>query len=84
MPYSIEVKQSVLKALKKIPRQDQIRVAKDIKALATNPRPAGCVKFVDQPYYRIRCGVYRVIYDIQDDKLVIIVLKVGHRKDVYR
>lgn len=84
MTYSIEVKKSVVKALQHIPREDQIRIAKAIKKLAQNPRPQNCVKLADSPYYRIRCGHYRIIYDIQDDKLIIIILKVGHRKEVYR
>ena len=54
-----------------------------IKKLAQNPRPQTCLKLADSGYYRIRCGVYRIIYDIQDDKLIIVILKVGHRKDVY-
>ena len=85
MPYRIEVKTSVLKALKKILREDQIRISRSIKSLAENPRPPQCLKLAgSSPYYRIRCGTYRIIYEIQDSKLIIIILKVGRRKDVYR
>ncbi|MCK5580621.1 MAG: type II toxin-antitoxin system RelE/ParE family toxin [Candidatus Omnitrophica bacterium] len=84
MTYNIEVKKSVLKVLKKIPREDQIHIAKTIKGLADDPRPAYCLKLAGSAYYRIRCGNYRIIYDVQDDKLIIIILKVGHRKDIYK
>ncbi|VAW15847.1 hypothetical protein MNBD_BACTEROID05-1199, partial [hydrothermal vent metagenome] len=47
------------------------------------PHPKNCLKLAGSSYYRVRCGDYRIIYDIQDQKLVIIVLKVGHRKDIY-
>ncbi len=83
MMYSIEVKQSVLKALKHIPREDQIKIVKVIKNLAHVPRPHNCLKLADSPYYRVRCGHYRIIYDIQDDRLIIVILKVGHRKEIY-
>ena len=83
MTYGIEVKQSVIKTLKRVPREDQTKIIKAIKRLAHDPRPPHCLKLVDSPYYRIRRGDYRIIYDIQDDKLTIIILKIGHRKDVY-
>lgn len=81
--YNIEIKKSVLKVLKKIPRDDQIKIARRIQDLAADPRPARCLKLAGTDFYRIRCGQYRIIYDIQDSRLVIIILKVGHRKDVY-
>ena len=84
MPYSIEVKASAVKVLERIPRDDQIQIAKKIKSLASNPRPNNCVKLSDSIYYRVRCGDYRIIYEILDDKLIIVILKIGHRKDVYR
>jgi len=84
MKYSIEVKKSVLKTLKKIPREDQIKISKRIKKLADNPRPEQCLKLVGSAYYRIRYGMYRIIYDIQDDKLIIVILKIGNRKQVYK
>ena len=82
--YKIEVKKSVVKTLKKIPREDQIKIVQAIKYLSSNPYPTYSIKLADSPFYRIRCGDYRVIYDIKKDLLVIVVLKVGHRKDVYR
>ncbi len=83
MTYRVEVKQSVIKTLKRIPRADQVKITEVIKALAHDPRPHNCLRLADSPYYRIRCGDYRIIYDVQHDKLIIIILKVGHRKDVY-
>ncbi len=84
MKYRIEVKKSVLKALKKIPREDQVRIALEIRKLADNPRPAYCAKLAGSEYYRIRSGSYRIIYAVHDDILLICVLKAGHRKDIYR
>lgn len=81
--YSIEVKQSAVKTLKRIPHEDQARIIKVIKNLAHDPRPHHCLKLAGSSYYRIRCGNYRIIYDIQDNKLIIVVLKLGHRKEAY-
>lgn len=81
--YRIEVKRSALKALKRILRKDQITIINVIKDLAHNPRPHNCLKLAGSPYYRVRCGYYRIIYEIQDDQLVIVILKVGHRKEIY-
>jgi mRNA interferase RelE/StbE len=52
--------------------------------LAENPRPQGSQKLSGRDRYRIRQGVYRIVYSIEDDRLVVVVIKVGHRKDVYR
>jgi mRNA interferase RelE/StbE len=57
---------------------------KRIEALGDNPRPMGSEKLSGQERYRVRQGVYRIVYEIQDEALVIIVVKVGHRRDVYR
>jgi mRNA interferase RelE/StbE len=84
MKYRVEVKKSVLKGLKKIPKEDQIRIAVEIQKLSDDPRPAYSTKLAGSEYYRVRCGDYRIIYSIHDEVLVICVLKVGHRKDVYR
>ena len=84
MQYKIEVKRSVVKTLEKIPRQDQIKISQAIHLLSDNPRPPQCTKLVNSEYYRLRCGHYRIIYKIEDDVLIIIILKVGHRKDIYK
>ncbi len=83
--YRIEVSATAEHQLRKLPRADQIRVFRVIQGLATDPRPSGCRKLSGyDDVFRVRIGRYRVLYTIEDRRLVIIVLKVGDRKDVYR
>jgi len=82
--YEILFKESVYKDLKKIPKADLRKILSRIKKLSGDPRPAGCEKLTGQERYRLRQGRYRIVYSIQDDKLTIWVVKVGHRKDIYR
>ena len=82
--YSLYFKKSVSKDLRAIPKQDVRRILKRIDMLADDPRPAGSEKLSTQELYRIRQGRYRILYEIQDAVLVIIVVKVGKRSDVYR
>jgi len=82
--YKIFFKRSVEKDFESIPRKDLKRILDRIKALAEDPRPAGCEKLTGQERYRVRQGGYRIVYSIQDNELTIWVVKVGHRKDVYR
>lgn len=85
MKYRIEFKRSTVKALRKIPRSDQKRIAVKIDSLSENlPDPATTKMKGDNPFNRIRVGDYRIIYEIHEDILLIVVLKIGHRKDVYR
>ena len=85
MKYRIEFKRSAAKALRKIPRSDQKRIAVKIDSLSENlPDPAKTKMKGDNPFHRIRVGDYRIIYEIREDILLIVVLKIGHRKDVYR
>ena len=81
--YKIEIKRSAVKEIKKLPRKDIGKVLQKIYSLAENPRPAGCLKLSVEEKYRIRFGVYRILYEIQDDLLLVIVVKVAHRKNVY-
>ena len=83
-PYRIIVKQSVSKDLKKIPKKDVKRILSAIQALAKNPRPPQSKKLSGQERYRLRQGNYRILYAIEDDRLIICVVKVGDRRDVYR
>ena len=74
-----------VKALKKIPKSDQRRIRDKIDSLSENlPEPATTQMKGDNPFHRIRVGDYRIIYEIHGDILVILVLKIGHRKEVYR
>ena len=82
--YNLYFKKSVSKDLRAIPKQDVRRILKRIDMLADDPRPAGSEKLSTQELYRIRQGRYRILYEIQDAVLVIIVVKVGKRSDVYR
>jgi len=81
--WTVTFKQSVAKDLRAIPNTDVRRILDRINTLALNPRGDGCVKLSGQNRYRVRQGVYRIVYDIHDDRLVVIVVKVGHRASVY-
>lgn len=82
--FRVVFRQSVRKDLKRIPRQDIQRILTRIEALAEDPRPPGAEKLSAQERYRVRQGVYRILYEIRDDELVVIIVKVGHRRHVYR
>ena len=82
--YELEFKKSVAKDLRVIPKKDLLRILKRIQALANDPRPRGCQKLSEREIYRVRQGIYRILYEIKDDILVIIVVKVGSRGDVYK
>ena len=83
--YRIEVSATAERQIRKLPRSDQVRVLRIIQALAIDSRPAGCRKLSGhEDVFRVRIGRYRVLYAIEDRRLVIIVLKVGDRKDIYR
>lgn len=83
--YKILFKRSADRALKKLPQDVQRRIAGEAARLANNPRPAGVVKMAgDENLWRIRIGDYRLVYEIHDDRLIVLVLRVAHRKDVYR
>ena len=83
--YRIEVSATAERQIRKLPRADQVRVVRSIRALGADPRPAGCRRLSGHDdVFRVRIGRYRVLYSIEDRRLIIIVLKVGDRKDVYR
>ena len=83
MAYTIEFRNKVLKALVKINEPYYAAIKKQIYDLADNPRPKGCRKLKGRKGYRIRVGDYRVIYEIFDDFLLIDVIDLGHRKEIY-
>ena len=82
--YKIYFKESVEKDFHVIPKKDLRKIVLRIEALAKDPRPSGHEKLTGQERYRIRQGKYRIVYSIQDNELTVWVVKVGHRKDVYR
>jgi len=82
--YRIIVAQSVFKDLDGIPKSDVRRIVSAIEALAADPRPQQSRKLSGAEKYRLRCGVYRVLYEIRDNELVVFVVRARHRKDVYR
>ena len=83
--YRVLIKPSAVKEIEAIgSRKDRRRVVARIQQLAENPRPHGCQKLSGAEKYRVRCGNYRIVYSIEDDGLVVIVVKVGHRRNVYR
>jgi mRNA interferase RelE/StbE len=81
--YKITIKRSAAKELEKIVLPDRKRIVEKILLLADDPRPLGCKKLSGQEKYRLWQGDYRVLYEIQDDILIITVVKIGHRRDVY-
>ena len=84
MNYSIEILRVALKQLAKIEPTQQAQIIAAIRRLADDPRPAGCIKLSGRPAWRIRSGCYRMIYEIHDARLLVLVVAIGHRKDVYR
>ncbi len=82
--YKVYFKASVEKDLKSIPKKDLSKILQRISQLSLEPRPISSEKLTDQEKYRIRQGLYRIVYSIQDDQLIVWIVKVGHRKDIYR
>jgi len=82
--YSIVFKKSVTKDLKGIPKRDVQRIMARIESLADDPRPLQSEMLTGDDKYRIRQGVYRILYQVEDEVLTVCVVKVGHRKEVYR
>jgi mRNA interferase RelE/StbE len=82
--YAVEMLRSAQKQLTRLPAEHQERILVAMEALADEPRPQGCSKLTGRDAWRIRVGDYRIIYEIFDDRRVVIVVVVGHRKDAYR
>jgi len=82
--YEILFKESVWKELKKVPKNDLKRILSRIENLGDDPRPKGCEKLTGHELYRVRQENYRIVYSIQDSELIVWIIKVGHRKNVYR
>ena len=82
--YELVFRKSVAKDLRRFPRADVKRIMQRIRSQASDPRPPGCEKLSALERYRVRQGVYRIVYEIEDERLIVLVVKVGHRRDVYR
>ena len=79
--YSLRFKASVAKDLRRLPKKDVARILKRIEDLAEDPRPTSCEKLSGREIYRVRQGCYRILYEIRDDELVVLVIRVSHRRD---
>lgn len=85
MPYRIEFKASAIRELHALPMDVQKRIVPRIDALASDPLPSGCRKIAgEENHYRIRIGEYRVVYEVRKAVLIVVVIRVGHRREVYR
>lgn len=87
MRYKIELSDGLDKTLCIFPKKDRERILNKIYLLSENPRPIGYKKMIGTKnpcHYRIKCGKYRIVYSIQDDVLLIVVIDVDHRKDIYK
>ncbi len=83
MPYKLYISRNAQKELSKLDEESYYHIKKSISDLGNNPRPIGSKKLVDRDGWRIRIGNYRVVYEIDDAKNKIIVLHIGHRRDIY-
>ena len=82
--YEIYFKESVWKELRKVPKNNLKKILSRIEKLGDDPRPMYCEKLTGHELYRVRQGNYRIVYSIQDNELTVWIIKVGHRKNVYR
>ena len=82
--YKVTFKKSVAKDLRSIPNRDVRRILEKINAISEDPRAEGCIKLSANELYRTRQGIYRIVYQIRDETLIINVVKVGHRSSVYK
>ncbi len=83
--YKIDVKPAALRSLRKLPQEVQKRVARRIEALARNPRPAGAEKLKGLPdLYRLRLGITAFFIRFQDKNLLVLVVQIGHRREIYK
>ena len=85
MQYAIEFRPAVLKSLKRFPRRDLVRIKKKNEELGSNlPNPNTTKMKGKNPFHKVRSGDYRIVYEIHDDILVILIVKIGHKKEVYK
>jgi len=84
LKYSLEILKKAQKQLSKIDKNERTRIVEAIKQLAENPRPSDCTKLSGREAWRIRIGSYRIIYEVHDNRLLVLVVTIGHRREVYR
>ena len=82
--YKLIVRKSVSKDLSRIPKKDVQRILNAIQDLSQDPRPSQSKKLSGEEKYRLRCGVYRILYEIEDEQLIVCIVRAKHRKDVYK
>ncbi len=85
MTYSIEISTSAAKAIAKLPKANRLRIVGAIELLGVDPRPPGAtmLRGGEHGRWRVRVGDYRIVYAIEDDRLLVLVLRVAHRREVY-
>ena len=84
MPYRIDYAPAAAKQLRKFDREIYVRIRPVIDALGDNPRPSGCTVLTVEKRYRIRVGDFRIVYEIHDSRILVLVVRIGHRSNVYR
>ena len=82
--YSLLIKPSAVKELERLPAKPRRLIVRKIESLAEDPRPRGSEKLSGKDLHRVRQGDYRILYDIQDKARVVVVIRIGHRREVYR
>jgi mRNA interferase RelE/StbE len=84
-PYQVQIARRAVKVLATLPRREQQRIRAAIDLLAETPRPPGCVAIVGEPsVYRVRVGDYRILYEVRDAVLLVQVVRIGHRREIYQ
>ncbi|NQY25757.1 MAG: type II toxin-antitoxin system RelE/ParE family toxin [Piscirickettsiaceae bacterium] len=85
MTYKVEFRPAVLKSLKQLPKRDLVRIKNKVDSLCQNvPDPATTKMKGNNSFHKVRVGNYRIIYEIHDNKFLILIIKIGHRKDIYK
>jgi mRNA interferase RelE/StbE len=82
--YKLLIKPSAAKELEALPKKDRLRLVARLRKLSDEPRPPGCEKLTGHDLYRVRQGTYRVLYSIQDAGMAVVIIMIGHRREVYR
>ena len=82
--YKVLIKPSAVKELEALPERDRARIAYRIRGLSADPRPPGCEKLSNKDKYRIRQGKYRILYQIRDEEVIVVVIRIAKRDDAYR